>query len=73
MKYFPVCNGNIIENSEGLLACSGTWVSQLAYVPFDVGQIDPAVATMLFAGGLFLSFTPWITATGFSFLLKMIR
>jgi hypothetical protein len=73
MKYFPVCDGNIIENSQGAVLCDGSWTSQIAYVPFDVGQIDPVVATMLFTGGVFLAFTPWITAIGFSFLLKMIR
>lgn len=73
MNYFPVCSGNILENSDGSLSCSAGWVQQVAQVPFDVGQIDPVVATMLFTGGLFLAFTPWITAIGFSYLLKMIK
>jgi hypothetical protein len=73
MKYSPICDGDIIENSNGALACSGDWFSQPAYVPFDIGQIDPEIATLLFTGGLFLVFTPWITALGFSYILKMIK
>jgi len=73
MKYSPICDGNIIENSDGALACSGSWFTQPAYVPFDMNQIDPVLATMLFTGGLFLVFTPWITAIGFSYILKMIK
>jgi len=73
MKYSPICDGNIIENSDGALACSGDWYFQPAYVPFDASQIDPAMATQLFSAGFFLMLTPWLTAIGFSYILKMIR
>lgn len=72
-KYFAVCDGEIIENSEGVLTCSGTWLSQLASIPFDASQIDPTIATMLFSGGFFLCFAPWITAVGISHLLSMVK
>jgi hypothetical protein len=73
MKLIAFCDGDFSERFDGTISCDGNWIFEAAYVPFDVTQIDPELATMLFTGGVFLTFTPWITAVGFSYILKMIR
>jgi hypothetical protein len=71
--YTVKCDGTWITRFDGYPFCEGDLVFEEAFIPFDISQIDPELATMLFTGGVFLTFTPWITALGFSFLLKMIR
>jgi len=59
--------------SDGSLSCASGWVSQVATTPFEFTQIDPIVATALFAGGFALNIVPWAATYGLSQLLKCIR
>jgi len=68
-----VCDGVISELADGSTSCSTGWSTQVATVPFDLSQIDPAVATAMFGAGFALFITPWATAWGFSQLLKLLR
>lgn len=73
MAEFIVCEGVITQTAEGTAQCSTGWISQLAPIPFDPSQIDPALATSMFAGGFGLFIVPWATAWGVSQMLKLLR
>ena len=68
-----VCDGVISVLADGSTSCSTGWSTQVATVPFDASQIDPAVATALFGGGFALFIVPWATAWGLFQLLRLLR
>lgn len=68
-----VCNGELSLLADGSPTCSTGWEQAPAPVPFDLSQIDPAVATAMFGAGFALYITPWAVAWGFSQLLKLLR
>lgn len=68
-----VCDGVISVLADGSTSCSTGWTTQVATVPFELSQIDPAVATAMFGAGFALFITPWATAWGLSQLLKLLR
>lgn len=68
-----VCEGVITHVPDGFPECSTGWLQQIATIPFDPGQIDPAVATALFGGGFSMVVIPWAAAWGLSKLLSLLR
>lgn len=72
MSYMLICDGDVSESS-GDLICSTGWETQLATLPFDISQIDPAVATTLFASGFFLCIVPFAATFGIKVLLNTIK
>lgn len=68
-----VCEGDVIISVDGAPMCSTGWHTQVAVAPFDISQIDPAVATACFTAGFVLAITPWATAFGAAQLLKAIK
>ena len=69
----PICDGNITNSILGYAQCSTGWYQQPAVAPFELSQIDPQVATAMFAAGFVLLITPWAAAWGFSQLIKLLR
>ena len=68
-----VCGGSISSNIDGSPICSTGWAVQPVTQPFDLAQIDPAVAASMFAGGFVISVIPWATAFAAAQLLRFIR
>ena len=73
MAFQPVCEGVIGQAVDGALTCSTGWASQVASIPFDATQIDPAVATGLFGAGFALFIVPWATAWGVNQMFRLLR
>lgn len=73
MALMLVCEGTISQTAEGAATCSTGWATQVATVPFDVSQIDPAVATAMFGAGFALFIVPWAAAWGVSQMFKLLR
>lgn len=73
MAFALVCDVEIEIGSQGEPICSTGWVQQVHVAPFSISDIDPSVATAMFAGGFLLFLVPWASAWGFTQLLKMIR
>lgn len=73
MSVTLVCSGTVTQNTEGAAICSTGWSVQPTVVPFDLAQIDPAVATAMFGSGFSLLIIPWATAWGLSQLFKLIE
>ena len=67
-----ICSDVITMSSSGFPECSVDWTVQLASLPFDINQLDPVLATQLFAGGFMITIVPWSVAYGISKLLKTI-
>ncbi|WP_316368089.1 hypothetical protein [Candidatus Thiodiazotropha sp. CDECU1] len=68
-----VCEGTITQLADGSPACSTGWQQQIATIPFDIAQIDPAIATAYFVSGFVVFIVPWGMAWGLSQLLHFIR
>lgn len=68
-----VCGVAVTTNSDGSPICPTGWLTQVATVPFDYSQIDPSVATAMFAAGFGLFIVPWASAWGISQILKLLR
>jgi len=63
----------LVETARHVLKCSDGWQTTPALLPFNLSQIDPSIATQMFGAGFSLFLVPWISAFGFSQLLKMLR
>lgn len=68
-----ICNDVITLSAQGIPECASGWLTQIASLPFDLTQIDPSVATMMFGAGWILPLTPWVASWGIGQLLKAIR
>lgn len=67
------CAGDITQTVEGYALCSTGWTQAPASIPFDLTQIDPAVATAFFTSGFVLVIVPWAAAWGVSQMFKILR
>jgi len=72
MSYTLSCDGTISVNAYGGATCSTGWSQIEAPLPFDVSQIDPAVAINYFGLGFLIPLIPLAVAFGFKKLLNFI-
>lgn len=69
-----VCAATVTFTSEGAPVCSSGWqtLQYEAVVPFDPSQLDPAAASLMFAGGFFICVPVWAACYGLKKLLGLI-
>jgi hypothetical protein len=72
MAELAICDGVLSPNANGTIDCTGTWMTATYVPPFDISQIDPAVATAFVTAGFVIMVIPWGTAYGISRLTKAI-
>jgi hypothetical protein len=73
MSYTLSCDGTISVNAYGGATCSTGWAQIEAPVPFEVNQIDPAVAINYFGLGFLIPIVPLAIALGAKLLIRSIR
>jgi len=73
MSYTLSCDGTISVNANGGATCSTGWAQIEAPLPFEVSQIDPAVAINYFGLGFLIPIVPLAIAFGAKQLVKTIK
>lgn len=66
----PSCPGAISTDVGGAAICTEEWI---AVEPFDIANLDPEIASTVFAAGFVLVGTAWVIGFACRALLSMIR
>jgi hypothetical protein len=72
MSVILVCEGTVTVVDENP-RCDTGWTVTTHVAPFQISDIDPTVATGMFATGFALFIVPWAAAWGAKQLLSLLK